>query len=343
MSYTPNLDNAMVRRRIKNSLNWVNTYLSINNDRWLSTREIQRQFGSQSRPLGQWIKSRLLICVDSYYSSLNSRCKTYRLNLNGYTEICNLLDYAPKFKPSQQIEHQIASGEFEYKTLSNRDFNPVQFIPKAKRRSILENHGYRYHYDIQASAPTLLLQRAHQLGSTLSTPALDEYINNKSIIRQTIANQCQCGPKDIKLVINAVLQGAVISKYWNNSILKELNNDYDLITRLQNNQMLKDIRTDIKKCWSVLKEDIPVRYLIDRNGKQRRRALTGGDKSSYYRFLEESVGKVIRKFLKKERNRHLWIHDGWSCKKIVDDIELIAEVRRQTAFVIKLDRELFDQ
>lgn len=352
MKYQPNLADPRVMRKVQSGLDWANTYLSVNNQSWLSQREIQRQLGSLSRPLGKWLKSKLLLRVNSYYNTSEGVCMTYRLNLDGYLDLCHRTGHQPKFKLSQQIEQQLVTGEFEYTTKSNRDFNPVQFMPKERRRSILENHGYRYHYDIEAAAPTLLLQRAQQiitqqqingLTKEYQFQHLEHYILNRSEVRKQIATECECSTSTVKLVINAVLQGAMLSKNKYSVILRDLHWDYDLIHRLQNSQTLCGIRRDIKTLWTVLRDQIPQRYLTDKNGNTRKQALSGKDKSGFYRQLEEQVAGVIRRYLKKDSVRHLWIHDGWSCEKIVDDIELVNEVRRQTGFVVRLDREVFDR
>lgn len=302
--------------------------------------------------MGRYLRNTLLICVNPYYSNLNkSVCKTYRLNLDGYYRLCQATGHEPGFALNPQQQQQLESGVFEYNDTSDRSFNSIQFIPKEKRRSILENQGYRFHYDIEAAAPTLLLQRCQQLqlhhlihtkGYRPKTlMALEYYINNRSQVRQQIANECQTNDKVIKEVITLALLGAVLSSNRHSSIFKEIGNDYALMTRLQNSKSLRGIIKDISEMWKILRELLPVRYLTDKNGKQRRRALRGSDKSGLYRSLEKQVGDVIRRSLRG--TRCLWIHDGWSCDKVCDEVELISEVRRQTGFVIKLDREQFDQ
>lgn len=347
MTYRPNFNDPRVRKNCIRALDWVNSFLSVNNEQWLSYKEINKHLSDHRRPLGKFLRHKLLICVNAYYDPLKSICKTYRLNLDGYNEICLAVNHKPKFQVSQRIEQELITGEFEYETKSNRDFTPAQFLPKQTRRSVLENYGYRFHYDIEAAAPTLLLQQAQKLSkqsnTPLLTPGLENYINNRSQVRKEIALECRTSENNIKLVINAVLQGASLSKSQYSSILRELHWDYSLVLRLQNNKSLRGIRNDIKSLWGVLRGDMPVRYLTDKNGLLRKRSLTGRDKSGYYRSLEEQVGVVIKRYLKRDKNNHLWIHDGWSCKKIIDDVELIQEVQRQTGFVIKLDREIFDQ
>ena len=352
MSYTPNFNDPRVVRAANKALDWVGQYLSINNEQWLSTREIQRHLGSQSRPLGRWLRFKLLITVNNYYDPFNGQCKTYRLNDEGYFEICSAIKRKPSFGVNQKIQQQLDTGEFEYKDVSNRSFTALQYMPKQRRRSVLENNGYTYHYDIQAAAPTLLLQRAQQLikqkqingikSKELKTPYLDQYVNDRKSMREQLAKDCDCTENTIKLVINAILQGAVLSKSQYSSIFKELHCDYDLMTRLQNNNTIKCLKEEIKILWGVLAEDIPEKYITTKSGSVRRKSLSGRDKSAYYRQLEEQVAKIIRKNLKKERNRYLWIHDGWSCEKMIFEESLIAHVRQLSGFNIKLDKEIFD-
>lgn len=351
MSYTPNFTDPRIIRACTRAVNWVNQYLSVNNEQWLSTREIQRHLGSQSRNLGKYLKFKLLLCTDSYYDPSKAICKKYKLNLDGYNEVCTAINHRPKFQVSQQLQQQLKTGEFEYTTKSNRDFNPIQYIPKPTRRSILENNGYRFHYDIEAAAPTLLLQSAqrhqHQkyingeIRKICKFPALEEYINNRTNIRSQIAIEASTSADVVKSVINAILQGGKLSRSSHSTILRDLQWDYDLVVRLQNSKTLTEIRNDIKALWDVLRDQFPVRYQTDSLGRNRRVSLRGTDKSGYYRSLEEQVGVVIKRYLKRDKNRHLWIHDGWSCEMIVDTSRLISEVKQQTGFVIKLDQEIF--
>lgn len=352
MSYTPKFTDPRVKRAGIKAITWVNNYLSVNNPHWLSSREIDKHLTDNSRPLGRWLRSKLLICVNSYFDPLKAICKTYKLNLSGYQEVCQLLDYQPKFTPSAVIQQQVESGNFEYTEIKDRLFTPTQFIPKQKRNAYLYNHGYVFHYDIEAASAALLVQRAYQVQQsrllndsnykTLTLPYLDAYINDRDTYRKEIAQACGCSPSQVKTLVNSLLNGGKLSSWANNKTFEDLNRDYTILKNLIHNETLKLIRDDITSLWVILRDEFPVRYMTMANGRQRRRALSSGDKSGYYRSLENQVGDVIRRYLKKDKNKHLWIHDGWCCQRIVDDVELISEVRRQTGFVIKLSKEIFD-
>lgn len=340
--YKPNFSDPRVHSRAIQALDWVNQYASRNNNTWFSSREIDRQMGNQSRPLGRWLKFKLLICSVSYYDAFSGQCKQYRLNPEGYQEVCGAVGHEPRFKITAELEQQFVSGDFEYESKSDRLFASAQFIPKPERRAILENHGYLHHYDVEAAAPTLLLQQALKLSPQSKDlfPSLRRMIGDRSLIRNQIAQEADCDPSEIKFLINCLLQGAVLTTSRFSSIPQRFS--FDLIKRLQVNTTLCEIRNEIRYLWSILREDMPVRYLTDRNGRTRRRALSGRDKSGYYRALEDQVGRVVRKHLKKNSLRYLWIHDGWSCDHVIDDQELIGEVMRSTGFRVKLDKETFD-
>ena len=111
--YRPNTQDPRIQKRVKSALDWTTTYVKPNKDNWISTREIQRHYGSLARPLGQWLKTNLLICVNDYYNNLQGICKTYKLNVDGYNNICLMFGYQGGLCISPKITEQLASGEFE--------------------------------------------------------------------------------------------------------------------------------------------------------------------------------------------------------------------------------------
>ncbi len=340
--YQPNFSDPRIRRTATKALNFVELHIR-NTPKWIARNEMYRHFSDTSKPLGRYLKDLLLITVDDYYNYQTGVCKQYRRNAPGVVKLKGLLgltNFVPTVDP--ELEQQIATGKFEYETKSNREFNPVQFIARDIRGPLLANHGYRYNYDIEAAAPSLLLQRAQKLNPDFAAPALSHYIQNRSEIRQQIAQQCDISTTDVKSTINAMLHGAYISKNSYSQILQQLNYNYRAIDALRANDTITAIREDIREMWKILKPLFPERFMINCRGNQVRVRLSGRDKSGLYRELEEQIGRVIRKYLKRECVRHLWIHDGWCADKVIDTNELCAEVRRQTGFVIELDMGVYE-
>lgn len=329
MTYTPNFKDPRVIKRCQQAIDWCNTNLSENKRHWLSQRLIQRQFGSQSRDLGKYLRQALLICVNPYYSNLNeSICKTYRLNLDGYHRLCNAIDYAAKFQPSVELIESLDTGLFEYKNIGHREYHPLQNLPKRIKRPLLTSKGYRHEYDIQCCAQTLLLQQARRLGFKQTTPALDRYISDRTSVRSELESRTGLDSKTIKQILTALLNGSNLSCWYTNSIFAYVNYNRKMIEVLREDPYIQQYLTDLRGMWKEIRKHQSMRYKERFNAKM---------KSDLYRFLEESVRVVIKRYLKKNKNKSFVEHDGWSCQTAVDIDRLIFEVKKQTGFVIKLD------
>ena len=343
MTYSPNFNDPRIVRAAKKALTFVELYTKSTAVDWISSKELYKNFGNTTRPLGSWLKAQMLVTRDNYFNPLTGACKKYSKRSEGVELVKQLInepDFTPEIKP--EIMEQIQSGVFDYTEKSNRLFTAAQFIPRRIRDKKLNNEGYKYHYDIEAAAPRMLLQRAQQINRDLKLPHLEHYIANRSQVRDDIAKNCGITSDQAKQVINAVLQGSYISKYRHSKLFMALNQDYAAVTRLQNDTITQNLVKDIKVLWRTLKCEFPVKYLTDKNGKRRSVRIDSKQKSGYYRELEEQVGKIIRKILNKESLRYLWIHDGWRCDKVIDPALIETEVRRKTGLVIKLEWSIYE-
>lgn len=329
MTYTPNFQDPRIIKRCQKALDWSDTYLSDRKEQWLSQREIQRQFGSLSRDLGKYLQRTLLICVNPYYSNLNqSQCRTYKLNLDGYQSLCQNINYTAKFKPTPELTQSLDSGEFEYQSKGHREYHPLQNLPKRIKRPLLAAKGYRHEYDIQCCAQTLLLQHARSLGFTRSTPALDQYISDRSSVRSQLQAKTGLESKTVKQILTALLNGASLSTWYTNTIFAYVNYNRAMIEFLREDLYIQQYQRDVKAMWSEIRKHQGLGFKERFNAKM---------KSDLYRFLEESVRVVIQRHLRKSKNRHFFEHDGWTCERAVDIDKLCWEVRQQTGFVIALD------
>ncbi len=338
MTYTPNFNDPRVQAKIKRALTFVEQYTRPQQVVWFSSKVLYQNFGNTSKPLGRYLKEHLLSVADKYYNSQTGVCMKYTRNVSGIQAVkqaAGLANFLPQLTPEQ--EQQLATGNFDYTDKSNRSFNSLQYIPKAISGPLMANHGYTYHYDIEAAAPTLIIQQARRLNPNLALPHLEQYVNNRSQVRGQIAQQCQITEAQVKTVINGVLTGGVVSRWQGGKIFKELNYSHDAVIRLRNNQLFLGIKEDIKSIWTTLKVEFPVRYLTDKNGNSRKKRLSSKDKSSLYFELESQVGKIIRRVLSKRKIKCLWKHDGWSCDRFIDPLDVELEVRRATGYSIKLE------
>jgi|LauGreDrversion4_1035100.scaffolds.fasta_scaffold01796_3 hypothetical protein len=336
--YTPKFSDPRVLATTKRALSFVALYTKDLQKVWISRNELYRHFGNTSRPLGKYLKEHLLIEADSYYNAQTGTCKKYTKNSPGILlveQAAGLANHMPKLTDLQ--EQQLETGDFDYLEKSDRLYNNLQYIPKQVRGSLMANKGYRYHYDIEAAASNLLVQKARKLAPDLALPDLDAYNLNRTAIRDQIAVNCAITNSQVKLVINGVLQGGVVTCWQGGKIFQSLNYSYNAITNLKHDPVFQGIQTDIRSLWKVLKEEFPKRYVTNKNGVLISQRLSSKEKSQLYRELENQVGDVIRKLLRKRKIKCLWIHDGWCSDGFIDPLDVELEVRRATGYSIKLE------
>lgn len=342
MAYQPNWNKKSTLKRVEKVLNFVELYTKTSQRKWISSQELYKHFGNTSRQPGKYLKEKLLIVADPYYNSNTGVCIKYLRNDAGVKEVkqlCGMLNFTPVL--NAQLEEQLDTGNFDYKESSNRSFNGLQYIPKQIRGSLLSNKGYKYHYDIEAAAPTLLIQKAYNLNPSLDIQHLNFYTQNRSQVRQLIAQETGLSENQIKTVINGVLLGGRVSSWQGNKIFEQLNYSYPAVVSLKASVTFCQIKEDISVMWKSLKNDFPIRYQTDKNGRVTSKRLSAKDKSNMYFELESQIGNVIRKLLRKRKIRALWIHDGWCCDKMIDPIDVQDEVRRTTGYSIKLEWNIY--
>jgi hypothetical protein len=297
----------------------------------LSRNEIYKHFGNTSRQPGAYLKQLLLLETDGYYNHITGQCKKYSLRKQNLQELKNLVGYKENTTVSSLTLQELESGQFEYEHKSNRQFHPLQFKPKRKKRTILSRHGYRYEFDIRAAAHTLLLQHARHLGHTQPTPALDEYLNNRDQFRSYLAHELNTSQKTAKAILTGILQGAVISSWYTSTIFEQLDYNRDRVEHLRSLEFVQQYQTECREIWRTIK--------VARGITTR---MNGKKKAEIYRELENQVGKTIQKYLNKTNNTYFFEHDGWSCREMIDPMRLCDEVRRQTGFVIELDCTIWE-
>lgn len=332
-TYEPNFSDPRVQRKAQAAVDWVTTYLRSNRDQWLASREIQRHFGSLSRPLGIWLRERLLICTNPHYNSLAGTCKSYRLNANGLNFVKGQLGLdIDQVTIPKEIENELITGELVYKTQNHRDYHWLQNLPKRIKQQELNRRGYKYEYDIECAAQTLLLQHAQHLGLKSPTPALTEYIEDRQSVRQTLSKQLGLPTDVVKKILTAIVNGAAVSAWYQSQIFALVNYNRLMITEIQNNQWIQQYQRDLRLMWKKIRSSRVLEKSQRFNAKM---------KSETYRVLEDSVRSVIKKHLRKNKVRALIEHDGWSCDTAIETNQLCFEIKTQTGFVVKFDWTIY--
>lgn len=331
--FEPNLKCKRTQKRIRRAVGFAVSCLSDSPREW-STRELDKWIGYTHKPLGKYLREKLLITTDDYYTwgSAGTRCKQYRVNKSGIVELLNLSDefsnaYTHKYTlvPTKAIAQEwvtetfpeIKSGAFEYKDNADRLWHPLQNVNSTLRKPLLAKHGYRYEYDIECAAPTLIFQLARQSGLThrSNTDLIEAYIQNPTPYRQQLAREIGCDEKTAKRIINARFAGATLRSEL--SIHSYLNYDWNQFKRLKQSQWFQQFSKQIKKCWDKIKLSQGVRRLTPR------------DKWRIYFQQERQVMGVVRRELDKMKCRYFLEHDGWRCDEWIDPYTLTLLIQKR--------------
>jgi hypothetical protein len=339
MNYQPVFTDPRVLRRAQAVLDFLNTWMAATATRRISRSVLYQAFGNTARPQGRWFLDLCLENTDPHWNYLTGKCKEYRVREGARQRLCELLcQDARTVTVSTALQQQMASGEFEYQHKNNRDFTPAQFLPREVRESTLANHGYLYHYDIRCAAPSLLLQRAQQLEPGFTAPHIQAFLDQRHAFRTQLAARCGITHSESKRIITAVFLGARILPHWHqNAILTLLGHDYQRCVAVAQDPEFCALRTDIRRMWSVLAQEIPRHWITDRRGHQRRLPVSARAKAKRYFELEHQVAQVIRRHLRKAAVRCLWLHDGWSSDQVCDLRAITQRVSTRTGFDLVIE------
>jgi hypothetical protein len=350
MTYQPNFNDPRVQARCRHAIGFACGVMSKTKSHSWSSRYIDRYFGNSGSQLNTYLRNKLLICTDQYYRfnvpEKQAKCKEYRLNTAGveYLQAQLKLDQQAIDTAVVQVmkkDHsdELASGNFEYTDKSNRLWHPLQRYRRHHKQQILAEHNYTHQYDIECCAPTLILQSSQMMPDPMDLylSAIDQYLKDRTQIRQQLAKQIELPENAVKEIINALFAGAVISNNPKSDIYHVLNGDTARIEFLKENEFITELRNNIKTCWTYLRPALQKRTRVTRSGKQRLLPLTSKQKWHFYFNQERQVITSVRDYLDLSENQYFLEHDGWSCVNPVDLNSLRIHVREQTGFDLKFE------
>jgi hypothetical protein len=336
--FNPNFLDPRVHSRCRRALAFVQSRFNQQPRAW-STRDIDRYFTQQQNPLSQWLRQKLLVEVNGYYNSQTGKCKEYVTNIQGLTELKQQLkldnDQYVVQELEQEFHKELDSLEFEYLDKSNRLWNPIQNIRREFKLPLLASAGLKYNYDIEAAAPTLIRQLANYRGFIGSTPCIDEYLRDRTQVRQQLSKDTGTSEKQIKQVINAMFCGARISHWTKSSIFMIVDENHYLIDQLKQHPWINELKEEIKCLWNDIFKNERTR---DFDGILVR--INSKDRWQVYFEQERVVLDSIRRYLRKKQIKALLEHDGFTTNQAVNIDELEDRIRQETNFLVRLSVEI---
>lgn len=382
--YTPNFADPRVLKRCKTAYGFACAVLRVRNSTPVPKTAFDKFFGQQQNELSRWLRDALTVCTDDLFLfGESSKVKEYCLNKHGAealklvlqgksdkfdieavrqnssstinancitsSQVPDEYDLAVVREWAKRTYPELETLNFIYEDKSDRLWHPLQNVRTTYREPILADAGLVWNYDIEACAPTLILQHAQHLGMDLWLPHLNMYLKEKSRIREHVAKVGGIDLKQAKILINALFNSAVLAaskRYSQMGVVckhkidayNERNgasisfkdywpdfDDKERMRALQNDDFLIGLRADIKTCWEAIAPTMSRVKVPTKNGKLRLLPVSSKQKWDRYFQLERQVMNVVRTCLIKSDNLHFLEHDGWKCKKQVD-VSLLSDI-----------------
>lgn len=354
MTYTPNFADPRVIKRVRRALGFAHACFSETKPRQWSTRYIDKHFGPQANALSGWLRKQLLITTNTWWSKDQGKCKEYTLNGANYKRLVaqlnsdnhatiNVVEVNKELVTSwakAEFKDELATKIFNYKDKSSRLWHPLQNVRKEYKRDILAEANFKYEYDIQCCAPTLIMQLAQRHDMDLYLPHIAGYLSNRKYVRETIAHNVELDPSAIKIIITALFSGAKLGMNPTFDIYKMLNGDRARIEYLKQDPYMIGLREEIKCCWDYIKTSLPRKAVTNKNNKQQMLPISSKQKWGVYFDLERQVLNAVMKYLTLTENQFFAEHDGWTTTDEIDQNELVDYVFKTTGYHIKIDMNL---
>lgn len=346
-AFRPNLNDARVRKRLTNVLDWCSYQLSTTSPEPVHHNKLREIFGTASNPLSAYLRSNLLKPVGGYIVGEQSQC--YLLNESGFEKLRVLSQHmvTTSCAPRDKVYPELKTLTFTYKDQSQRYWHPLQNIKREHKASFWR--GYLpFNYDIEACAPTILFQCALKAGiPPILLANLKEYLDDRSAYRDHVAALCNLSKADAKRLINSLFNGARLAanfKYC--AAFRLMNGDEVAMKRLREDRKTRRLRANISTVWGRLElverqnQTPTFEQVLSGTAKPYQKKLkTSSQKWSYYFAKERQILDVIIEALRRAAIKHFTEHDGFRTDREIDADLIEAEVKLKTKFVIKLNRE----
>ena len=332
-TYKPNLSDKRVQAKLQTTLEWCSFHLD-SKPRSFSCERIVEVFGPYHHNLTRWLKANLLV-QEGTYSVLAQKTYDYSLNQAGFDKLSILLKSSliPGKCAILEEKHaiELATGQYDYNFKSNRFWHPLQRIRRHHKQAFWTRQGYLYNYDLEAAAPTILIQLALKAGMTyLDAEPVLHYIKNKRAFRQRIAALANVPLHDAKSLITSLFNGARLVANHNVAAFRIVE-DVEDMHRLRADPEVDDLLSAIKRMWVAISttRTTPI--------------ITGSDKWAVYFEQEARVLEVAKRYMTRKGLSFFTEHDGWRCDGQMRVDEMQQEVFLETGLKVSIEEEIYEE
>ena len=348
-TYTPDFSKKRVIDRTIKVLDWCD--ITLTSRIQIHSKELRLVFGTQSNSLSAYLRANLLSTNGKYTTGAES--KSYELNKIGYDKL-RLLTKSEKQSSKhiakcileKTIHPDVAELKFTYSDKKHRLNHPLQHMKRELKTEFWADK-LPHNYDIEAAAPTLLLQKAYSNGfkKILAEP-IEHYLKNKQEVREYIANLVNISVKDAKKIINSLFAGGRMSANIKCAAFHTLDQNKESMAILVNDPLFRRIRLAIKHMWNSFGQKVNKIYK-GRGLKLTRQQIgikfkTPSEKWDLYFSLEREVLNAMINFLDERQIKFFAEHDGFRSAREINIDEMTDYIFSQTTYRVKLEKETVD-
>jgi len=313
----------------------------------ISSAVLTKAFGNQYGDLSARLRYKLLQQEGTYAPGKHSF--SYQLKREGYVELAQAIgeEVPSNTHIAKELYGSIASGaevpKYSEPTSGGRRYSGFQNLPKAMRAVVFNGC---FDYDIEAAAPTLVYQLAcrvhrHLYPAKAGTPypSVARLIEQKAEVRQHVAELTGLELSVVKTLMAALFFQAPLAVHPKRATYRIVGFDSSVIDRLKADPFMRAFKRDVSAMWTAVLTDENVKRGLSwfTTGRAVPKAATKSkQRMAVYARLERQVVNAMESALLPEGMVPMLMHDGFMVRARVDVNRLVAVVREQTGFVIKL-------
>jgi hypothetical protein len=328
-TYRPNYNDPRVRRRVEAVLDWASSLLVDKRPRPVASSTLTKLFGNQtSNQLSTFLRANLLQPVDSH--AVGMRATTYTIRRAGYDKLCAALNLSPMDEESiaKKVYGGIADGTttitYSEGRPGQRRYHPVQNLRRQLRAKVFA--GW-YDYDVEACAPTLVLQYVSRVSSK-AFPTLRRLVEDKAALRSHVQTLTGRPMGDVKKVVNGLFFGAKLMASDRTSVFKALGADKTALKAVKGDVVVQDLVTEAKAMWDLALQ-------VD-GGLLGGQGTEGERRMAIYQSLERSVIDCMETVMVKAGIKYVLMHDGFMANRRIQVEDLTKAALAGTGFKVRL-------
>ncbi len=338
----PNFRDKRVRARVEKVLEWSSDELSEKYARPLPKQTLVNDFGPVGNRVGDYLRAQLLEREDKYIPG--KQFYKYRLKKGGSDKVinhakasnCSIVNTSDPVLVADRraLKHsdELAALKFTYRDKSKRLWHDLQNIRKSAKQAFWAKHGLPYDYDIEACAPTLLLQTANKAGMLqLLQGPIQDYLDDREKYRRKVMELTGLPYDDSKNLVTSLFNGARLTANSYSAAFRHMT-DFGLsfveatiaMKRLQVDRDIRTLRSAVRIAWRILQRKLKMDF------------RTGRDKWHLYFILERRVLDAIKVELERQNRKYFTEHDGFRTDAAIDVTAMINQVKAATGYEIKI-------